>query len=444
MNEGFHTSWAGRCRRGELATLAGIRRRPFRPIFESSSAHVLRTSVVRCAAVLVVTAFGVGAAGCGAGATKTGTAGAGNAHHKRSRNRATPPRPLKLSYRPLFSLPAPLRDPASAVLTGTQFALVGGLDAADVSSAGIEVADPQRVLSKSSLPLAQHDAQAAALDGKVYVFGGGSLSELDHIISFDPASGAVRTVGSLPHAQSDVAVTESGGTAYIVGGYDGTNWLNTILAWRPGSAVTVAGHLPVGLRYSSATRGQRRSADHRRLDTHRRQHRDLPVRSPHRPGQADRPAPHPSTHAGAATLGSSVYLVGGRGDASTSQTSGVWSINPQSGAVHRAGHLPQPLSDTGCAVGRGRDRRRRRPVAVGHGVRGGRAGAEQRVDSSAPLMVRAAAREAMYSTTALSSVGLRGWRTGISRANWSMTAVLSLAPSRSPPWRWGDWRPDSE
>lgn len=347
MNEGFHTSWAGRCRRGELATLAGIRRRPFRPIFESSSAHVLRTSVVRCAAVLVVTAFGVGAAGCGAGATKTGTAGAGNAHHKRSRNRATPPRPLKLSYRPLFSLPAPLRDPASAVLTGTQFALVGGLDAADVSSAGIEVADPQRVLSKSSLPLAQHDAQAAALDGKVYVFGGGSLSELDHIISFDPASGAVRTVGSLPHAQSDVAVTESGGTAYIVGGYDGTNWLNTILAWRPGSAVTVAGHLPVGLRYSSASAvngevliigGSTPTAASTaiyRFDPHTGQVR-----------QIGRLA-HPSTHAGAATLGSSVYLVGGRGDASTSQTSGVWSINPQSGAVHRAGHLPQPLSDTG-------------------------------------------------------------------------------------------------
>ena len=69
------------------------------------------------------------------------------------------------------------RDPASAALGGGRFVLLGGLDAADTSSAGIELADRQGVLRTSSLPLAQHDAQAASLNGLVYVFGGGSLSE---------------------------------------------------------------------------------------------------------------------------------------------------------------------------------------------------------------------------------------------------------------------------
>jgi hypothetical protein len=46
-------------------------------------------------------------------------------------------------------------------------------------------------------------------------------------------------------------------------------------------------------------------------------------------------------------LGSTVYLVGGRGDSTTSQLSRIWAINPTSGAVTPAGHLPEPLSDAG-------------------------------------------------------------------------------------------------
>jgi len=41
-----------------------------------------------------------------------------------------------------------------------------------------------------------------------------------------------------------------------------------------------------------------------------------------------------------------VYLVGGRGNDLGSQTADVLSIDPRTGAVRRAGRLPQPLSDT--------------------------------------------------------------------------------------------------
>ena len=74
------------------------------------------------------------------------------------------------------------------MLGAGRFALLGGLDSSEVSSAGIEVADLHGVLRTASLPLAQHDAQGAQLGGRVYVFGGGSASELDHIVSFDPVS----------------------------------------------------------------------------------------------------------------------------------------------------------------------------------------------------------------------------------------------------------------
>ena len=56
--------------------------------------------------------------------------------------------------------------------------------------------------------------------------------------------------------------------------------------------------------------------------------------------------PEPITHASAATLGSFVYLVGGRGNTLGSQTADVFSIDPRTGAVQRAGRLPEPLSDT--------------------------------------------------------------------------------------------------
>jgi N-acetylneuraminic acid mutarotase len=285
-------------------------------------------------------------AGCG-GATHTSSVHAGEHTAGATKARAAKPVSVRLAYHRLFSLPAPLRDPASAAVGPDRFVLLGGLDASDVSASGIEVASLRQVLHSYTLPIAQHDAQATALDGKVYVFGGGSLSELDHILSFDPATGAVRQVGQLPHSQSDVAVAATGQTAYIVGGYDGVDWLNTILAWRPGSAVRVVGHLPVGLRYSAVA-----AADGRLLviggSTPLQASRAIYSFDP-ASGSVQRIGrlPRPITHASAATLGSSVYLIGGRGNLDNAQTATVWAIDPHTGRVRVAGRLPTPLSDSG-------------------------------------------------------------------------------------------------
>lgn len=284
--------------------------------------------------------------GCGGAAQSTSTHTGRNAAHA-TKAKAHKPVPVRVAYHRLFSLPAPLRDPAIATIGPSRFVLLGGLDAADVSTSEIDVTSLQRVLHGYTLPLAQHDAQAAALDGKVYVFGGGSLSELDHILSFDPATGAVDQVGRLPQSQSDVAVAALGRTAYIVGGYNGVDWLNTILAWRPGSAVRVAGHLPVGLRYSAVA-----AADGRLLviggSTPTRASRTIYSFDPAAGAvrQIGR-LPRPITHASAATLGSTVYVVGGRGELDNAQTASIWAIDPRTGQVHMAGHLPAPLSDAG-------------------------------------------------------------------------------------------------
>ena len=73
-------------------------------------------------------------------------------------------------YRAQYQLPAPIKDPAFAVVGAGRFALLGGLDSSEVSSATIELADLKGVVRTANLPLAQHDAQGAEIGGDVYVF----------------------------------------------------------------------------------------------------------------------------------------------------------------------------------------------------------------------------------------------------------------------------------
>lgn len=287
-----------------------------------------------------------------AGSTASGPAKATPAAGRHPRQ-AAPATGGRLDYRPLYALPAPLRDPATAPLPGSRFAMLGGLDEADVSTSEIDVAGLRGLIHTASLPAAQHDAQAATLSGKVFVFGGGSATELSHILRYDPSAGTVSQAGELAVPQSDVAVTQAGGSAYVVGGFDGTNYLNTVVAWRPGGSPTVEARLPVGLRYAAVTvagdglliiGGSTPTAASDAIYRF-----DLATHEVRRIGSLRRPV----THANAATLGSTVYLIGGRGDLLDSQTRDVWAIDPQTGQVTPAGRLPGPTSDAAVTtVGR--------------------------------------------------------------------------------------------
>ncbi len=301
---------------------------------------------MRPAALILAAALLV--AGCGGSAATSSTHAHDAAHHGRT-HRTAPAAPARLVYHRLYALPAPLRDPAYATLADGRVVMAGGLDAADVSTSEIDLADLHGVHQAATLPLAQHDAQAAMLGGKVYVFGGGSATELSHILSYDPASNALNQVGALAAPQSDVAVTQAGSAAYIVGGYDGTNYLNTVVEWHPGAAPAVVAHVPVGLRYAAVAAvgngllvigGSTPSAASTaiyRVDLTTHQVRQIGT------------LPHPITHGNAAVLGSSVYLIGGRGNLTNAQTRDIWAINPTTGQVTAAGRLPVPTSD--AAVG---------------------------------------------------------------------------------------------
>ena len=137
-----------------------------------------------------------------------------------------------------------------------------------------------------------------------------------------------------------------GGTAYVVGGYTGSRWLDTIVAWRPGTAARVVAHLPSPVRYAAVT-----AVDGEVVIAGG----SLPDGSASRAVLAYLPTsgrvirlgqlPAPTTHGAAATLGHVAYLVGGRGADTNTPTARIVAIDPARHRVRVAGHLSAPRSD---------------------------------------------------------------------------------------------------
>jgi hypothetical protein len=278
------------------------------------------------------------------------------ARRARGRTTGTGSSPDRFSIARLaVELPFALQDAAAVALGGERVALLGGLDATDTSTAAVSVLDARSVLAGGArLPEPQHDAQAALLDGRVYVFGGGQFGSYSHILAYDPRTGVVSQVASLPSATSDAGVAAIAGTAYVVGGFDGEHALDTIVAWRPGAAPAVVARLPYGLRYAAVaadhgrlliaggTRGEAASAAILAYDPATRAVREIGT------------LPSPVTHAAAVALGSYVYVLGGRGAREGTQTAAVVAIDAASGRATSVGALAQPRSDGSAALVGGR------------------------------------------------------------------------------------------
>ena len=237
-------------------------------------------------------------------------------------------------------LPAPVQLPALALRGRTVLAL-GGLDAADTSVASVTRVLPAPARGAGTLPQPAHDAGAAALGGRVYVFGGGTASgPLDAVVQVGRG-----VVAHLPEPSSDLEAVAVGGSILIVGGYTGVQPLRSVLSYAPGRPIRRVADLPHPLRYAAAaatsgglllvaggTDGVRARDEVVRVD---------PVR-----GRATTVGRLPSAlaHVAGAVLGHTLYLFGGRTDAGTTRRS-IWAVDTRSGRVRSAGRLPGALSD---------------------------------------------------------------------------------------------------
>ncbi len=250
-------------------------------------------------------------------------------------------------------LPSPVQDAAAAPAGADLVLLLGGLTAADASTATIVRVGSTGARPIGALRTAVHDAAAVKLPGGVFLFGGGDgIRQHGEIVKVDPAGGGSTVVGRLPAPSSDQAAAAIAGTAYIVGGYTGTRWLDSIVAWRPGSPAHVVAHLPSPLRYAAVTEVKGR----------------LVIAGGSRPdGSATdavlvyRPGgrvvvlgrlPSPVTHAAAATLGTTAYVIGGRGPISGTPSAAIFAVDVAHRRLGLAGRLRVPVSDL-AAVGLG-------------------------------------------------------------------------------------------
>jgi hypothetical protein len=203
-----------------------------------------------------------------------------------------------------YRLPAPVQR-AAAVAAGSGIVIAGGLDAAGASTSGVFRLEPRsgRLVALGAVPQAFHDAAAALIGDRLFVFGGGASTSSATVQSFDLATRRGTVAGALPRPLSDVVATTVGRTVYLVGGYDGTSARSEIYATTDGTHFRLVARLPEGLRYPAV-----------------------------------------------ATAAGRIVIAGGAGTGGP--TAGVYELDPQSRAVTRIGSLPLALAHAAAvAVG---------------------------------------------------------------------------------------------
>jgi len=212
-----------------------------------------------------------------------------------------------------YGLVAPIQR-SVAVWDGGVIYIAGGLDAADTTVGGVFSMNPTsgHLTPLGSLARPVHDAAAAMISGKLFVFAGGAGVGSNTVQAFDPATGTASIVGHLPVALSDLGAAQIGNVTYLVGGYDGSRPRSEIYATTDGTTFSTVGHLPVGLRYPAVTQVGGRLVIAGGLAS------SGPVNDVYTfdpsSGATTLTAhlPAPVAHAAAFTLGGRIYVVGGR------------------------------------------------------------------------------------------------------------------------------------
>ena len=202
----------------------------------------------------------------------------------------------RLVVRTPFRLPAPVEREVAVVHNGAVL-LAGGLDSAGASTSGVFRLSPATGVLRSlgSVPQAFHDAAGALIGNAIYVFGGGAAQSSAAVQRFDLGTGTGAVVARLPRPLSDIAAAQTANGVYLVGGYDGHVPRSEIYRTTDGSHFAPFGRLPVGLRYPAV-----------------------------------------------AALGSRIVIAGGTSPAGAS--SAVYVLDAATGHVRLLGHLPAPVA----------------------------------------------------------------------------------------------------
>ena len=228
-----------------------------------------------------------------------------------ARQRCQAPRCLAPAPRQTLAISTPYRLPAPverevAAADGSSVVIAGGLAADSSSTSGVFRLDPATgsLTRLGALPQPFHDAAGAIFGRTLFVFGGGSAVSTSTVQSFDLATGRGQVTGSLPHPLSDLVAARVENAVYLVGGFDGRAARREIYRTSDGRGFTVAGHLPVGLRYPAV-----------------------------------------------ASLDGELVIAGGATQRGTSDA--VYVFDPASGRLRLLGHLPTPVAHAAAVTSSG-------------------------------------------------------------------------------------------
>lgn len=133
-------------------------------------------------------------------------------------------------------LPSPLRYAAVALSSG-RLIIAGGTQPQGVSDAILSFDPATGALRRlGSLPHPLTHASAVALDGLVVIVGGKrqlSGGQTTDVLAIDPVSGHLTRVGRLPQPLSDAATVSDGGRILVAGGENGSGPQRQVLELEP-------------------------------------------------------------------------------------------------------------------------------------------------------------------------------------------------------------------
>jgi hypothetical protein len=238
----------------------------------------------------------------------------------------------------------------SAVVLGGKVVVVGGLTAAQQTTAHTELFDPSAgsVVPAAQLAVAVHDAAAADVAGTALLVGGGAAASSDAVQAISPA-GTSTVIAHLPQPRSDDSVAVDGSTLYVVGGYDGVHELPGVLATTDaGHTFHQVGQLAQTVRYAAA------AAVSGSLFVFGGEHGGTAISDIQQVDPATGTTtvvghfPHRLAHAASVVLGGRVLVLGGSDGTNPQNT--VYAFDPSTHAVSVVGSLPESVSDAAAVV----------------------------------------------------------------------------------------------
>ena len=249
-------------------------------------------------------------------------------------------------------LPAALSRASAVALPDGRVVVAGGI-VGGTSTSQVLIGPPGSLRLLGRLPVPGHDAAAALIGGRVYVFGGGQAVSVSSIVRIDPTTRRLVGAGTLDEPLSDLGAVTVGGHPYLVGGYTGSIYASAVLRYDGHGRTSTVARLPEGLRYAGVAALDGTIYVAGGLTTAGETRAVLAVDPAS--GQVRRVATlrSPIAYGALVAFQGQLFMIGGKTSAGIALAT-VQRIDPTTGQVSLAARLPRRLAEPAAAVLRNR------------------------------------------------------------------------------------------